>query len=87
MELKIENVKCKGFVKTLAAMLINLEGVGSVEVNHQESDVIFEINAEISKEKLIHQLVAPYLVKPGTANSPPPTKSCMSCVIEKLKFK
>ena len=73
--------------KTLAAMLINLEGVSSIEVNYQESDVIFEINSKVSKEKLIQQLVAPYLVQPGASSAPPPTKSCMSCVIEKLKFK
>ncbi len=48
---------------------------------------IFAINSAIPKEQLIHQLVAPYTSKLSTSKPLPPTKSCMNCVIEKLKLK
>ena len=77
--LKIQNVTCKGFIKTLSSMLIKIDGVESVEINYQDTEVCFEIYSDISKEKLMQELTASNSTTAGKV------KSCKKCVLEKLK--
>ena len=77
--IKIQNVTCKGFIKTLSTMLIKIEGVDGVEIDHQDSMVDFKIKSAIPKEVLMKQLITEGIDSRGQI------KSCKKCVLEKLE--
>lgn len=76
--IKIPNVTCKGFIKTLSTMLIKINGVSAVEINYKDTEVCFQVRSAISKEILMEQLIAAGLDSSGKV------KSCNKCVLEKL---
>ena len=59
-------------------MLIKLDGVGSVEVNYEDTEVCFQVRSNIPEEILMKQLIASGLDSAGKV------KSCKKCVLEKL---
>jgi len=77
--INIQNVTCKGFVKTLSTMLLKIEGVDSVEIEQHDSSVAFKIESAIPRQKLMEHLIAAGLDSQGKV------KSCKKCIVEKLE--
>lgn len=75
--IKLENVTCKGFVKTLTTMLSKVEGINNLKIDHIDSEVILEMETKISRDELYKKLI--------DANHSKSGKSCGNCVVEKLK--
>ena len=81
----IDNLKCGGCESTITLAISKLEGITSVEVNHETSEVIIEKNETTSRITIIEKLSALGYPEAGTSNVIHKAKSYVSCAIGRVK--
>ena len=81
----IDNLKCGGCESTITSAISKLEGIASVEVNHETSEVIIEKDETTSRTTIIEKLSALGYPEAGTSNVIHKAKSYVSCAIGRVK--
>lgn len=81
----IDNLKCRGCENTIVSAISKLEGITSVKINHETSEVVITKDEITSREIIVKKLSVLGYPEAGTSNMIHKAKSYVSCAIGKVK--
>ena len=82
--IRIENLKCGGCANSIKNGLSKMDGVDSIDVNMENSEVTINYTSELERTDFVAKLRKMGYPEPGESNLGITAKSYVSCAIGRL---
>lgn len=83
----IDNLKCGGCANTIKKSLLKMNGMESVEVNTDSSEVGVSFGDSLTKTEILKKLASLGYPEKGTTNTYQKVKSYVSCAVGRVGAK